>query len=304
MLLCICVLAAGADLASAVSVVIVRASDAEPYVQADAALRQKLAEHRCAVRSSLAKEVAEKGIGPTFASVDAVVAVGTQCARWLHQQPLPANVKLIYCMVNNAGEAGLLQGRECWGVTTEVPLSEQVKLVAATLPRVRTMGMLYRSDAPEGREALASLRAAVPTGWRVEAVAVSEQPSLAAAIETLTQRNVDMIWTYADPRLYDTATVRALLLAGLRKKIPVWGFSTAFVRAGALVGVGVEPAAQGSQAADLTVKVVTEPGAIKPGVVPPREYQIAVNLIVAEQLSLEVPESVWRQAAYVYRSEK
>jgi len=31
----------------------------------------------------------------------------------------------------------------------------------------------------------------------------------------------------------------------------VWGFSPAFVRAGALIGVGVDPAAQATQVVDL-----------------------------------------------------
>ena len=39
-------------------------------------------------------------------------------------------------------------------------------------------------------------------------------------------------------------------------KIPVWGFSTAFVRAGALIGVGVEPRSQGTQAADVLIKLL------------------------------------------------
>ena len=43
---------------------------------------------------------------------------------------------------------------------------------------------------------------------------------------------------------------------GLRTNVPVFGFSPAFVRAGALVGVGVDPAAQGQQAATLTAVTV------------------------------------------------
>lgn len=133
------------------SVVIVRASDAEPYVQADAAARERLVAAGNDVRSMLAKDVSDKGVGVTLGKADVVVAVGTASAKWLHQQPaLPAKLALVYCMVNSASEAGLLQGRECWGITTEVAVSEQVKLIVEALPRARSLGMLYRSDAQRG----------------------------------------------------------------------------------------------------------------------------------------------------------
>jgi hypothetical protein len=47
--------------------------------------------------------------------------VGTPGARWLHKQ-VPADVKLTYCMVTGAEEAGLLSGRATGGVTTDVPI--------------------------------------------------------------------------------------------------------------------------------------------------------------------------------------
>ena len=41
----------------------------------------------------------------------------------------------------------------------------------------------------------------------------------------------------ADAAAYDAATVRSLLLASIRRKTPVFGYSPALVRAGALLGV-------------------------------------------------------------------
>ena len=69
--------------------------------------------------------------------------------------------------------------------------------------------------------------------------------------------------------------MRTLLLAGIRKKIPVWGFSTAFVRAGALIGVGVEPRSQGAQAAEILVKLLDDPASLKEQSQSPHDFQIA-----------------------------
>ncbi len=287
----------------AAEVVIVRASDAEPYVQAETALRDQLTKQHYTMRTVLMKDVSQKRIDSVIGKPDAVVAVGTSAAHWLHKE-LPASTPLLYCLVSNAADAGLLGGRSATGVTTDIALAAQFKLIAEALPKARVVGTLYRSDTPEGKSALQSLSNAMPKGWRVESVAVNEFPTLADAIDALTTKKIDIVWTTADQKLYDTAAVRTLLLAALRAKLPVWGFSPAFVRAGALIGVGVDPRAQGAQVADLVVKVIADSKKAPTGAVPPDEFQIAVNLIVAEQVGVEIPASLTDRATFVYRPEK
>ena len=270
----------------ATTIVVVRTSDAEPYTQADAAVRDRLTQHQFTVRSLLVKDVSQQGIQ---------AAIGTSAARWLHKE-LPPSTKLVYCMVSNARDAGLLDGRSVGGVTTDVSIAQQFGLITEALPQAHVVGTLYRSDDAAGK--------GLPMGWKVESIAVNDYPSVAAAIDALTQKNVDVIWTTADQKLYDSASVRALLLAALRAKIPVWGFSPAFVRAGALIGVGVEPRSQGTQVADLVMQLIADPTKVSVGSASPDQFQIAVNFIVAQQLGVAIPDSLSSRATYVYRTEK
>jgi len=286
----------------AAKVLIVKASEAEPYTQAEAAVRGPLTQHHDDVRTVVLNEVIDKGVAQVVGPADMVIAIGTPAARGLHNQ-LPANIKLVYCMVTNPEDAGLLQGPGAWGVTTEVTVADQFKLMAEALPNARTVGLLYRSDTLEGKRHVEAARAVLPGDWHLQAVAVNDTPSFAAAIDLLTQKKVDVIWTSPDPKLFDAASVRALLLAGLRARVPVWGFSPAFVRAGALLGVGVEPKAQGTQAAEIALAVLAGQACAKGFAQPPHEFNIAVNLIVAQQIGLELPESLVRRATYVYRPE-
>ena len=285
------------------AVVIVRTSDADPYTEADAAMTERFTQHQFSVRSVLAKDVSQEGIDAAIGKPDVVVAIGTSAARWLHKE-LPPSIKLVYCMVSNAKDAGLVDGRAAFGVTTDVSIGQQLGLIGEALPRARAVGMLYHSDSAAGKSALASMTAALPGGWRVEPIAVNDYGSIADAIDTLTQKNVDVIWTTADQKLYDSASVRALLLAALRAKIPVWGFSPAFVRAGALLGVGVEPRSQGTQAADLALQLVNDPQKVPATVASPNDFQIAVNFIVAQQLGIVIPDSLSARATYIYKPEK
>ncbi len=287
----------------AADVVIVKSSDAEPYSQAEESLKSSLAEHHHVVRSVLLADVAAKGIESTVGKAGAVVAVGTPTAALL-QKKLPAPIPLVYCMVPNPAGIGLAEGRASFGVTTDVSLPVQLQTISESLPNARNIGILYRSDNQEGPRLLKMMEKSLPAGWHLEAVAVNDHPSVAAAIDALTRKRIDVIWTAADTSVYDSAAVRALLLSALRNKIPVWGFSPAFVRAGAILGVGVDPRAQGTQAAGITLKLLLNPEVSMERVHSPQAYQLAVNLIVAEQLGVELPESVVRRAQFVFRGEK
>jgi ABC-type uncharacterized transport system substrate-binding protein len=294
----------GSTRALATTVVVVRTSDAEPYTQADAAVRERLTPHQFIVRSVLIKDVSQQGVQAAIGKPDAVIAIGTSAARWLHKE-LPGSTQLAYCMVSNARDAGLLDGRSICGVTTDLTIGQQFGLIAEALPHAHVVGTLYRSDDVAGKNALAALAGGLPAGWRVQSVAVNDYPSVAEAIEALTQKSVDVIWTTTDPKLYDSASVRALLLAALRARIPVWGFSPAFVRAGALLGVGVEPRSQGTQVADLVVQFIADPAKAAGSTAhSPDQFQIALNFIVAQQLNIVIPDSLSSRATYVYRTEK
>jgi putative tryptophan/tyrosine transport system substrate-binding protein len=287
---------AGAD------VVIVRSSDAAPYQQAEATFIRRLTSAQCKVRSVPVKQLANEGIGSEISTTDTVVAIGTPAATWLHNQ-LPEGILLVYCMVSNPEEAGLLKGSQCWGVAMEVAESEQFKLISEALPSARTVGTLYRSDSVAGRQVLQNFRDTLPKGWQVEAVAVNDYPNVAAAIDALMDKNVDVVWTSAAFKLYDVAAVRELLVASLRNKVPVWGFSPAFVRAGALLGVGVDPESQATQATDLIVKLGQSRQSVEKSQ-PPREYQIAINLVVADQLNIQIAEDLLNKATFIFRAEK
>lgn len=300
-LLGLTVLLAAASRAGA-DVVIVRSSDAAPYQQAEAAFIQRLESPQCKVRSVPVKQLADEGIGSAISTTDTVVAIGTPAATWLHNQ-LPEGILLVYCMVSNPEEAGLLKGSRCWGVAMEVAESDQFKLISEALPSAKTVGALYRSDTPAGRQVLQNFKDALPRGWNVEAVAVNDYPNVAAAIDALMDKNVDLVWTSADFKLYDVAAVRELLVASLRNKVPVWGFSPAFVRAGALLGVGVDPESQATQTTDLISNLKQNRQSVEKSQ-PPREYRIAINLVVADQLNIQIAGDLLKKATYIFRAEK
>lgn len=298
-LLCATSVACGGDVLAVLS------TDAAPYRQAFMSLRDYLTadgrEHQ--VSFVLLEDLIEDEEKYLTDKMDATVGIGTKAAVWLHRN-VDESVAVIYCMVASPGDVGLNSGRAAAGVTTHIPFSEQFEFISRVLPKARTVGMIYNAESRKSKLLHERLSQALPRTWKLRAVAKDEDKSIAETIEDLFNSRVDLVWTAPDSSVYDIPTVRTLLLAAMRHKTPVFGFSPQFVRAGALFGVGVSPKEQGKQVAELVQRKLTyreDSAAGRNGNTPVAPvYETAVNLIVAEKLGVDLPRKVVREAEHVW----
>ena len=95
--------------------------------------------------------------------------------------------------------------------------------------------------------------------------------------------------TLPDAVLYNSATVKPLILASLDQRLPVIGFSAAFVRAGAAAGVFADFREAGRQAADAALRYDTSRA--QRIVEQPRKLKLAVNQRVLRLLGLDYEHS-------------
>ncbi len=288
-------------------VVIVLSSPEAPRRQVETEILARLEKANYAARTVLLDQLTQKRESMDPAA-DAVIAVGTDAAVWLNGSA-EITAPLIYCMVPDPRAAGLCrsrQGRCTCGVSVNVPLASQFRLISEALPKARSLGMLYRLDEQESSKLPRAVQDALPPGWRLHAVAVDKHDSVAQAIEELLGRDIDLVWTGPDAAVYNVPTIRSLLLTAMRRNVPVFGFSPALVRAGALLGIGIDPAGQADQIMELLERVLGEgrrpPAQTQPAklMLEPR-FEIAVNLIVAEKLSIKLPEALVKRARHVVR---
>lgn len=283
-------------------VVIVLSSDAKPYKDAQGTLLEKLAHDGFKCTSVLLPDIAAEKLEKFLQKKPAAfVAIGSDAAVTLHDR-VPARQKLLYCLVTDPSDLGLLRGHAAQGVTVDVPLREQFALIAEALPKAHTVGMLYDSSSDKGTRLMKAAQAALPNGWSMEAVDLTKHDSVAKAIDELFKQHIDIVWTAPDSAVFNQASVRVLLREALRQKVPVFGYSKSFVKAGALLGVAIEPEHQGEQAAAILERLINpeaKPAPLKPDEphVEAPVFGVAVNEIVAQQLSINLPESVRRKSA-------
>lgn len=285
-------------------VVLVLSSEAGPFQQAGQAAVDRLQREGYKTTSRVLEDDRERDEQwLRNAQADAYLAIGSKAAR-LVQHTLPPEAKITYCMVTDPESLGLIE-RGAVGVSADVPIESQFELIAEALPRARKIGMLYRSDRPRSQRIRDRTQEALPGhGWRLEAVAINEHASTAEAIDALLSRQIDIVWTAPDSSVFDSATVRSLLLGSVRRRVPVFGFSASFVRAGALLGVSITPQRQGERAGDLTAELIKRrQSEVDFGRVTTPNFNVSVNLIVAEAINIDLPRSLVDRAQTVIRQE-
>lgn len=257
-------------------IAIVLSADATPYQQtADAIVRHLdgIATHQTTQLTSLTSEILTKARG--------VIAIGTTAATTLRVSLQPQQF-LVYALVADPVSAGLTDDPRIFGVSASVPLQQQFALIQQALPTCTRIGILHRNDL----NVIAAAQAAAPANWTIVPIAVDQVARIAEPINQVT-RDADIIWTYPDGGLFTDASVRMLLLTALRRRVPVFGFSSAFVRAGALMGVGVEPDAIGDQCGILVADLLAGKPITTPHQAP--TFHTIVNPIVANKLILTLP---------------
>ena len=96
---------------------------------------------------------------------------------------------------------------------------------------------------------------------------------------------VDLLLTFPDPDLYNPVTIKPLILNALENRLPVVGFSPAFVRAGAVAGIYPDYRETGRQAAELVLRALH--GEERVAGDGPAKVRVAVNERVARLLGIE-----------------
>ncbi len=270
--------------------VIVLSSDAAPYQQAEAGIR-RAREGAGEIRTLRVDGLAAESLKELEKSADdVVIAIGTPAAVKLHQS-LGQGSRLLYCMVSDPERAGLTAGRRTPGVTVDVPVSEQVAVIKRALPGARTIGVLHRASSDRSRTNLEALRAAWGSEYII-AIDADKHKDVAAALHELIDAKPDIIWTFADASVYDSTCTKALLKESLEAKVPVFGFSLQFVRAGALIGVGVTPEDQAEQAARMAADL-TGGKDVRAEPTGPR-VRLGVNTAIGRRMGVRLPESFLR----------
>ena len=163
------------------------------------------------------------------------------------------------------------------------PMERQVRLVEAMLPGRQRVGVMFDSFSPEE---LAQLRQRITGhGLNLREQYIGPNLSLYEALQALLQDS-EVLLALPDESVYNSSTLRNILLTTYRSGIPLIGFSPGYVKAGALGAVFSTPAQIAVQAA-LSIQQFGETRTL-PAAQYPQMFEVSTNEQVARSLGLSI----------------
>ena len=279
-------------------VAVLQSADIAAYNQAITGLRAELSASTSVTEYDMQGDVARgrklaRKIRASETSL--VVAVGLKAA--LVAKLEIVDVPVLYCMVLDP-EKYDLRAANMTGIGLQIPFERQLLAMRAILPRVKQIGVVYD---PEKTGPLVEEARRVSKGSDLELVErqVSSEKEVPSAVRSLIGK-IDVLWLMPDSTILTEESLRFVLSTALDRTVPVIGFSSEFVRNGALIGLSVNPEDIGRQAGAMAKKILSGRGAISPAIVPPERVRLAVSLKAAKFLGVTVPPDVISRADEVF----
>lgn len=164
------------------------------------------------------------------------------------------------------------------------PIERQFHLITAIMGQHKKAGVLlgpYTSDMDKILN-----DAARKTKHRIETEHIKDPALISASIKSL-NTVVDVLLTLPDPVIYNKSTIRGILLSSYRKKLPIIGFSKAYVKAGAIAAVYSEPEQISQQLADISDQFLMK-GSFQKSIYYPVDFSIALNKKLAKSLGINM----------------
>ena len=170
-------------------------------------------------------------------------------------------------------------------VFLDQPPARQLDLIRLALPDARSVGILVSGQSKAHAPALDA--AARERGLQLVS-SVVEPGGLYPALQSLLP-DIDVLLAQPDPVVFNSQSAGNILTAAYRRLVPLVGFSSAYVKAGALLALYSTPAQVGARGGELLRQVLA--GRPLQGPQPPRDFAVEVNQNVARSLGLVLDES-------------
>lgn len=236
-----------------------------------------------------ARTIGLEALGRTDASrIDAVVAVGVKAAQAVAAKEW--RVPVINTLIPRVTldkiappSKAKSAGRQSTAVYLDQPVARQLDLVRLVLPGKPRVGVILGPDTQDLAE---SLRAeANARGLEIEIGRVNSEAEIFPALENIASES-DALLVLPDSLVATPQTLHNILFTAYRFRMPVIGFSPAFVRAGALVAVHSTPAQLALQVVDV-LRLLDPKAPDLPAPQYPEHFSVTINSHVAR--SLEIP---------------
>ena len=197
-------------------------------------------------------------------------------------------IPIVFGGVTDPVSAKITEQGNVTGLTDNIPLNQQIKLIKSILPQVKTVGIIFNPGEPNSRKQVydfASLAKDVGIGI-VEATA-SKSSEVATAAKTLVGK-VEAIFLPTDNTVI--ASLEAIVKIGNYNKIPIFGSDIDIVRRGAIAAYGVDWKESGVVLAEIVANILKGVPLSNIPIQDPPLYYLRINPDSAQKIGIHIPE--------------
>ncbi len=244
--------------------------------------------------SGLSKEIA--GSKP-----DMIVAIGTSGAQACVREI--SDIPVLFIISADPMRSGLVDsleapGRNASGVLTNTSLRQQLEVIRAIQPNLRTLGILYNPSESNSVSNVEELKGLSKAGGITLVEAVIIHPSgVSVGLKSL-EGKVDAIYIPADSTVI--SRIDSITEFCVKNAIPLYSSGTTTARRGSIATYGADYYEAGRQLAKMAGRVLRKE--VAPDKLPVEKalvLNLVVNMNCAEKLGVSVPESVLKKAAEI-----
>jgi ABC-type uncharacterized transport system substrate-binding protein len=273
---------------------VVSSDNSAAFQEASDTLVQDLVRNGVARRDINLLSVAEYlELAPDAADMRLIVSLGTEAFRQVNARNTKAAV--LAALIPRLSFERVLQeaikkpaaGTNVSALYLDQPFGRQLDLLRMALPLTRRIGVLWGPESI-GQQGMLNI-ALQARGMESSEGLYSEGRPLIDALRAALQ-GTEVLLAVADNSVFNTNTVANILLTSYRAKTPVFAFSPAYVKAGALLAVHSTATQAGHQVATMTAHYL-QTGSL-PTSQYPNEYTVTTNEYVARSLGLTLDAKV------------
>lgn len=188
------------------------------------------------------------------------------------------------------------------GTSNQVPIKQTVELVKSLTPNAKTIGILYASSEDNSKSQVESFKKyAEKDGLNVVEYAVPSTNEINTTMSVMTGK-VDAIWTPQDNTI--ASAFSTVVSQANQAKIPVYTTVDTMVKEGGLASVAQSQYELGKATARSAVKVFKGKKVKDVPVDVIDDGTPTLNLKVAQDLNITIPENVLKQSDIAVKADK
>jgi putative ABC transport system substrate-binding protein len=230
-----------------------------------------------ASRTDLADRIANRK------KTDLLAAIGPEAALFVWEAFAESDIAKMYALILNP-EKLIPEASPASGISLNIPPSEQLRLISASLPAVSRVGVFYdpalNADFYEAAEG-----ATLELDVDLVPLAVNTRKDIPFLLEECWD-SIDCVWLIPDRTVISESISQYIIKQAVLMKVPVVGYNRFFYDSGAAMAFVFDYADLGRQAAGLAVDILFQQSASP---VPP-VFKVWLNASVLNKLAIPLPE--------------